>query len=120
MGPRVNSNVKTKEPTQDSIEILATMYEARAQLLAAEEKLHSHHAMYFALQNEVLESRQRLRELEGRLAERRRYAPLEFPSGDVALRDTSAVPPEPHRHFCRPCFDKGPNGVMKRRYAQGI
>lgn len=99
------------------------------QILKAQDALFTHNAQLLTLQNEHIQTAQKLREMEEALAERGRYTLFELSPGvfayrmnvlPVASEMSDPLPAEPVHYVCQPCFDKRVKAVLQRHSVTAV
>lgn len=97
----------------------ATLARANEQLLNVQQQLFAHMAVAMQLQQDLFDSSKKLRQLEERQDERKRYALSAIFPGVFAYRYQSVnlekgQIADPVHFLCQPCFDKGIKAVLVR------
>ena len=99
---------------RDFNQLSAVVAQLNDQILKAQDSLFAHNTQLMALQQEVIEAREKLRKMEETVAQRRRYTLFELsdgvfvyrvnisPEGGAASDPCSA---EPIHYVCQPCLD---------------
>lgn len=115
---------------RDFTQMATTVSQISDQLLKAQDSLFAHNAQLHALQQENFSLTNRLRELEEKDAERRRYALVEISDRTfvLGLKDREQLAAEnllegwfaePHHHICQPCMAKGIKSVLQKHSVWG-
>lgn len=102
---------------RDTALVAVKISEISDQLLKAQDSLFAHNAQLHALQQENFSLTNRLRELEGKKAQRSRYALIEISDGSFVLSTKGCeklpaenpadelILTEPDHYACQPCLD---------------
>lgn len=110
---------------RDMSKLTTLITEANAKLLQTQEALLTNQAQMANLQKEHFETREKLRVVEERLAQKARYSLFEISDGNFVYRvNLSPVPgdvgnpvsSEPLHYVCQSCFDKGIKVVLQKSY----